>query len=235
MGIGSILVERGLISDDDQPASRRSTEQNRTGERLDHVLVRLGFVSSGQVLEAIGHQFAMPIVDLARPIEVESRGPARSLPAKLVFKQRCVPLETSQRHATGRDLRSLRADRVRRAPKLLTGMGIELVLADEQDIRKFIRPTTAWPATRSTPRRGRAVGAERQRRRGHAPTARTPPMPTSSSRPRRRASSSSSTTSCSRRSASARPTCTSSPTRTELIDPVPHRRRAGPGGRAARP
>src|SRR5690554_4487066 len=62
MGIGSILVDRGVI--DDEQLTEAIHEQNRTGERLDHVLVRLGLVKSGDVLEAIGHQFAMPIVDL---------------------------------------------------------------------------------------------------------------------------------------------------------------------------
>ena len=63
MGIGSILLERGLIND--EQLAEAIDEQNRTGERLDHLLVRLGHVSGAQVLEAIGQQFAMPIVDLA--------------------------------------------------------------------------------------------------------------------------------------------------------------------------
>jgi general secretion pathway protein E/type IV pilus assembly protein PilB len=134
VGIGSILVERGLISDDQLAQS--IAEQNRTGERLDHVLVRLGFVTSGQVLEAIGQQFAMPIVDL-NTIEVKP-DVLETLPAKLVFKQRCVPLEKrngSLRVATCDPFELTAFDELR----LLTGMGIELVLADEQDIRKFIR------------------------------------------------------------------------------------------------
>ena len=61
MGIGSILLERGLISDDQ--LTQAIVDQNRTGERLDHVMARLGFVSSGLVLEAIGQRFAMQIVD----------------------------------------------------------------------------------------------------------------------------------------------------------------------------
>ncbi len=134
MGIGSILVERGLISDDD--LVRAIAEQNRTGERLDRVLVRLGMATNGQVLEAIGHQFAMPIVDLTT-IEIKPEVLA-VLPARLVFKQRCVPLEKRNgtlRVATCDPFELTAFDELR----LLTGMGIELVLADEQDIRKFIR------------------------------------------------------------------------------------------------
>ena len=134
MGIGSILVDRGVI--DDEQLTEAIHEQNRTGERLDHVLVRLGLVKSGDVLEAIGHQFAMPIVDL-NAVEVKPET-LRMLPAKLVFKQRCVPIERRNgtlRVATCDPFELTAFDELR----LLTGMAIELVLADEQDIRKFIR------------------------------------------------------------------------------------------------
>ncbi|MHC4415377.1 MAG: GspE/PulE family protein [Planctomycetota bacterium] len=134
MGIGSILLERGLIRE--EQLEQAIAEQNRTGERLDHVLVRLGFVSSADVLDAIGHQFALPIVDL-NAIEVEEEV-LRLLPPKLVFKQRCVPIGRKNgtlRVATCDPFELTAFDELR----LLTGMAIELVLADEQDIRKFIR------------------------------------------------------------------------------------------------
>jgi len=134
MGIGTVLLERGLVSEEELRAA--ITEQSRTGERLDHVLVRLGHVSATQVLEAIGHQFAMPIVDLDA-VEVKPEV-LRALPARLVFKQRCVPLEEEDgrlRVATSDPFELTAFDEL----KLLTGKSIDLVLADEQDIRKFIR------------------------------------------------------------------------------------------------
>jgi general secretion pathway protein E/type IV pilus assembly protein PilB len=134
VGIGSILRERGLISEEQLETAL--AEQNRTGERLDHVLVRLGYVSAGEVLGAIGQQFAMPIVDL-NTIEVDPEV-LRLLPPKLVFKQRCVPIgrhNGSLRVATCDPFELTAFDELR----LTTGMAIELVLADEQDIRKFIR------------------------------------------------------------------------------------------------
>ena len=134
VGIGSILLERGLIKE--EQLEQAIAEQNRTGERLDHALVRLGFVSSGEVLEAIGQQFAMPIVDL-NGLEVADEI-LRMLPPKLVFKQQCVPIGRNNgalRVATCDPFELTAFDELR----LLTGMAIELVLADEQDIRKFIR------------------------------------------------------------------------------------------------
>ncbi|MGI9014438.1 MAG: GspE/PulE family protein [Phycisphaerales bacterium] len=134
MGIGSILLERGLISDEE--LSRAISEQKQTGERLDEVLVRLEFVSRSEVLEAIGQQFSMPIVDLT---QVEVKDDVLSqLPSKLVFKQRCVPIgryNGTLRIATSDPYELSAFDELR----LLTGLGIELVLADERDLEKFIR------------------------------------------------------------------------------------------------
>jgi len=134
MGIGSILVDRGLIND--EGLVHAIDEQNRTGERLDHVLVRLGLVTQPQILEAIGQQFAMPIVDL-NTIDPDDDTLA-ALPPKLVFKQQCVPIARSNgtlRIATCDPFELTAFDELR----LLTGHNIELVLADEQDLRKFIR------------------------------------------------------------------------------------------------
>ena len=134
MGVGTILIERGLI--DPEQLDRAIKEQNRTGERLDRVLVRLGLVSSTAVLEVIGQQFALPIIDL-ESIDV-SPEVLQMLPPKLVFKQRCVPIgrtDGTLRVATCDPFELTAFDELR----LLTGMTIELVLADERDIRKFIR------------------------------------------------------------------------------------------------
>jgi general secretion pathway protein E/type IV pilus assembly protein PilB len=134
VGVGSILLERGLVNQDQ--LEQAIAEQNRTGERLDHVMVRLGLVSSSDVLEVLGHQFALPIVDL-NAIEVDE-GVLKLLPPKLVFKQRCVPISNANgtlRVATCDPFQLTAFDELR----LLTGMPIELALADERDIRKFIR------------------------------------------------------------------------------------------------
>src|SRR5690606_22501335 len=133
MGIGSVLLERGLI--DRAGLERALAEQRETGERLDRVLVRLGLVSRGQVLDVIGDQFDMQVVDLAT-VEVEPKTLA-SLPAKLVYKQRCVPIrqtETAITIATSDPFELSMLDELR----LLTGSAIELVLADEDEIQKFI-------------------------------------------------------------------------------------------------
>src|SRR5688572_13910914 len=134
MGIGGILVQRGLISK--SQLERALAEQRSTGERLDRVLVRLGVITREQVLTAIGDQFHMPVVDLENII-VEPKV-LETLPAKLVYKQNCVPISRADGTltvATSDPFELAVLDELR----LLTGCSIELVLADEDDLHKFIR------------------------------------------------------------------------------------------------
>ncbi len=134
MGIGVVLLERGLLSKADLEAAL--AEQRSTGERLDRVLVRMGLVDREQVLEAIGEQFHMPVVDLAG-LDVE-QATLDMLPAKLVYRQNCVPIMFSSGRltvATSDPFELSVLDELR----MLTGCAIDLVLADEEELHKFIR------------------------------------------------------------------------------------------------
>jgi general secretion pathway protein E/type IV pilus assembly protein PilB len=134
MGIGLILVEKGLITR--AQLEEALAAQREDGERLDRVLVRLGFVSREQVLGALGDQFQMPVVDLTALSP--DRHVLETLPTKLIYKQSCVPID---RHngtltvATSDPFEITALDELR----LLTGCSIELVLADEDELTKFIR------------------------------------------------------------------------------------------------
>jgi len=134
MGIGTMLLDQGMISREQLEAALSS--QRVSGERLDRVLVRLGFVSGAQVLRAIGEQFAMPVIDLGGTV-VEQKV-LDALPARLVYKQNCVPISKS-----GNVLTVATSDpfelSVLDELKLLTGCSIELVLAEEAELHKFIR------------------------------------------------------------------------------------------------
>lgn len=134
MGIGTLLLERGLITR--VQLEQALAEQSATGERLDRVLVRLKLVTPDQVLHAIGDQFHMPVVDMDT-VTVEPEVLA-VLPAKLVYRQNCVPIERSNGTltvATSDPFELSVLDELR----LLTGCTIDLVLADEEQLHKFIR------------------------------------------------------------------------------------------------
>ncbi len=134
MGIAALLLDRELISEEQLDIA--VAEQRASGERLDHVLVRLGMVRREQVLEIIGDQFQMPVVDL-ESVQIE-QAVLESLPAALVHKQNCVPIAqdgNSLTVATSDPFELSMLDEL----KLLTGCSIEVVLADEDGLRKFIR------------------------------------------------------------------------------------------------
>ncbi|MEI7656959.1 MAG: GspE/PulE family protein [Phycisphaerae bacterium] len=134
MPIGPTLILRGVIND--QQLGQAIAESRSSGERLDRVIVRLGLASRQDVLAAVGEQFHMPVVDLASCIvEPAVLG---MLPATLVFRQRCVPISKeggSLRVATSDPYEIASLDELR----LLTGCSIETVLADEEELQKFIR------------------------------------------------------------------------------------------------
>lgn len=134
MGIGLILVEKGLITR--SQLEEALAVQRESGERLDRILVRLGFVSRAQVLNALGDQFQMPVVDLTTLSP--DRHILETLPTKLVYKQSCVPIGRQNGTltvATSDPFELTALDELR----LLTGCSIELVLADEDELTKFIR------------------------------------------------------------------------------------------------
>src|SRR5262245_40898792 len=129
MGIASLLLQQGLVTR--AQVDRAVAEQRASGERLDRVLVRLGFVTREQVLSIIGDQFQMPVVDL----DAITTDPAilGMLPPKLVHKQSCVPIarrENTLTVATSDPFELSVLDEL----KLLTGCTIDVVLADEEDL-----------------------------------------------------------------------------------------------------
>ncbi len=134
MGIGTLLLERGVISREDLDRALR--EQRATGERLDKVLIRLGMVDRSEVLRALGEQLHMEVIDPAE-LEVDD-AVLRMLPAKIVYRQHCAPIARENGTlvvATSDPLELAAADEL----QMLTGCAIEFVLADEEELGKFIR------------------------------------------------------------------------------------------------
>lgn len=134
MQIGSVLLAEGLITA--QQLEAATAEHRLSGERLDRVLVRMGALSPSDITGALSRQFHMPIVDLAGvvadPVVLEA------LPPKLVYKQNCVPIALENGRltvATSDPFELGELDELR----LLTGRAIDLVLADEDDLARYIR------------------------------------------------------------------------------------------------
>lgn len=139
MGIATLLVEEGLVAEEQLALAVK--EQGATGDRIDVVLKRMGIVSSESILRAVSKRFGIPRVE---PREYEpSTEVLNAIPAQVVYQRRCVPIELERTErgarvltvATGDPLDASLLDELH----MLTNSEIRLVLADEEDVREFIR------------------------------------------------------------------------------------------------
>ena len=134
MSLGDVLVQKGKISSDQLEAARAA--QGSTDEPIEKALVRLGFIGEQAVLEIMGEQLSLPVVDLtAINIDPEL---LKMVPAKLVHRYGFIPIgqkngtitvATSNPH----DLYAF--DELR----MLTRRRIEMALAPEAEISRLIK------------------------------------------------------------------------------------------------
>jgi general secretion pathway protein E/type IV pilus assembly protein PilB len=134
MSITEALLEKGVITPEHLA---HAMELRKTdGVRLDKALVKLGYVSEQALLEEMGEQLSIPLVDLSTAeIDVET---LRSLPPKLVFRKHLVPVSRQNGALTVAtcDPYDLYAfDEVR----LLTGLEVSPALAPQNEIDRVIK------------------------------------------------------------------------------------------------
>ena len=134
MNIAETLLQKGLITSGQlSEAGKLRREQ---GLRLDLALVELGYVGEEDLLKVMSEQLGIEIVDLSN-VEVDAET-LRSLPAKLVYRKKLVPVSRSDGYMTvaTSDPYDLYAfDELR----LLTGLEVLPVLATAEEIDKVIR------------------------------------------------------------------------------------------------
>ena len=134
MALGTMLVQSGVLAAERLAEAVR--EQLRSGDRLDQVLIRLGFVHRSDLLRTFSERLHLPIIDLSEA--VPDAATLRLLPPKVIFKLRCAPVSRANgtlRIATSDPTDLASFDELR----IVTGHAIELVLADEEDLQKYIR------------------------------------------------------------------------------------------------
>ena len=134
MGLETLLLNRGLVSA--KQVDEALAAQRESGERLDRVLLKMGHVDRAAIMQAVSDQFSMEIIDLASTtVDAETLA---LLPSRLIYRLQCVPIskdEQTIRVATSDPFDLSSFDEL----SLVTGMPIELVLADEEELRRFIR------------------------------------------------------------------------------------------------
>ena len=132
--LGSLLVERGLLSQDDFERALR--EQKRTGEFLGAVLIRLGLVTSEQLLPVLAEQTGMSYIHLS-DAQIAADVLAK-VPPKFATHYHLIPLAFSDgtlRVAIADPFDVQTIDEL----KLLLNCEIQPVLANPKEIHEAIQ------------------------------------------------------------------------------------------------
>ncbi len=134
MSVGEILLEKGKITPEQLQAALSA--RKGSGDRLERILVRMNFVGEREVLEILGEQLSMKVVDLnEEEVDVEL---LRKV-SKLVHKRGLVPLRPNGdgllRVATSDPFDVYGLDELR----MEIGQPVKPVLASDADIQQVIR------------------------------------------------------------------------------------------------
>ncbi|QDV89602.1 Type II secretion system protein E [Phycisphaerae bacterium RAS2] len=135
MNLGDILLEQKAITSDQL---RAANEQCGPTDRLDRVLVRLGYCSETTVLGALGALYHFDVVDLTAPDIKVDMDILRKMPSKLVHRSKLIPLDRvngSIRVATPDPFQIYAFDELR----MLCGLEVRPVLAKESEINEIIK------------------------------------------------------------------------------------------------
>ncbi|MEE9295870.1 MAG: ATPase, T2SS/T4P/T4SS family [Phycisphaerae bacterium] len=133
MPLGEILLRRGKVTAGQlEEARERCTKPT---DRVEKALVEMGFASELDVLEVIGEQLSIPVIDLSE-IEVNPEL-LKVIPKRIVHRYRLFPVAQEDgtiRVATANALNLYAFDEIR----MLTGMRVEPLLATEGDVQRVI-------------------------------------------------------------------------------------------------
>lgn len=131
--LAELLIEEKLITE--RQLNRALEQQRKSNEKLEKILVQLGFLSEKDITEVIGKQMGVMFVDL----ENQTFDPEliRTVPEHLVRRYKIVPigqLENKLTLAMVDPLNVLAIDDIR----LITGFDIQPVICTEDGIQKII-------------------------------------------------------------------------------------------------
>jgi general secretion pathway protein E len=150
--LGELLVERGLLPEDD--LQRALTLQRERKARLGKILLDLGYVSAQDLQSVLSEQLGIPRVDPAELQEVPLE--AASLPAAFLRQSLLYPYRVDDRTVFIAMADPLDSDNIRAIEQLL-GRKVEVRLASEAAILKAL---DVWLGTEQTEAGLAAPGTE---------------------------------------------------------------------------
>ncbi len=135
MNLGDILVKQKAISTDQL---KSANEHCGPTDRLDRVLVRMGYCNETQVLSALGELYHFDVIDLTHPDIKVDMEILRKMPSKLVHRSKLIPLDRvngSIRVATPDPFQIYAFDELR----MICGLEVKPILAKESEINEIIK------------------------------------------------------------------------------------------------
>ena len=134
--LGDILQEKGLL---DRDQLRRALEmQRQSGEKLGEALVKLGFISPGDMADALSEHLGIPRVDLHQ--HYIAKDLAGLIPETIISGQQVLPIELQNETLTVAmvdPLNIMTIDELRR----ITGYAIKPVIATASEISEAFQRT----------------------------------------------------------------------------------------------
>lgn len=94
--LGEFLIEAGILRQ--EQLEKAVSVQKKTGERLEKVLINLGYITESNMIEVLEVQFGVPYVDMAA-MEV-SREIAATIPSSLAERYQVIPIKKDGRKLT---------------------------------------------------------------------------------------------------------------------------------------
>ncbi len=133
VSLGELLQQRKVIT---AAQLKQAKAARKPSERIEHCLVRLGFINERDYLAIYSEQLSIPLVDLNEiPIDVEL---LKQTPSKVVHRDRVIPIDRHDgtiRVATNNPFNLYAFDELR----MLMGAKIETVLATTEEISRIIK------------------------------------------------------------------------------------------------
>ncbi len=133
MSLGEVLVQKKKIT---TAQLEQAAGARKSSERIEHCLVRLGFIDERDYLEVYGEQLSIPLVDLSE-VDIDAEL-LQQAPSKVVHRDRVIPIDRhngSIRVATNNPFNLYAFDELR----MLMGAKIETVLATGEEISRVIK------------------------------------------------------------------------------------------------
>ncbi len=140
--LGEILVSEGLINDEQTLEALK--KQKETGELLGEILVKLGYVTEGDIARTIATQFSLPYLDASRyniPKEI-----VELVPVDTLMENQFVALDR-----IGKTLiiavSGLLNEKVFEELERKTGCQVQLYVSTAAQVAKAVR--TYWPRVKT--------------------------------------------------------------------------------------